>query len=117
DMVQMNVRLSGLKPGQLHGFHVHEKGDCSAPDGSSAGAHLNPAAAPHGMPDADHAHHAGDLPALQSDASGRADATVEVKGNLLGAGAADFVGKALIVHAQPDDYQTQPTGNSGARIA
>lgn len=116
ESIELRAQLSGLQPGQVHGFHVHEKGDCSAPDASSAGAHLNPADAPHGMPHTG-PHHAGDLPALKADASGRAEVTFEVKGTLLGAGAADFMGKALVVHAQPDDYRSQPAGNSGARIA
>jgi Cu-Zn family superoxide dismutase len=115
ERVVVRARVSGLTPHREHGFHVHEKGDCSAPDASSAGEHLNPAGKPHGSPTGD--HHAGDLPALKADAAGVATTNFEVKGTLLGAGAGDFIGKALVVHADPDDYMTQPSGNTGARIA
>jgi Cu-Zn family superoxide dismutase len=113
--VILHARLSGLKPNQEHGFHIHEKGDCSAQDGTSTGGHFNPGGKPHGPQHAD--HHAGDLPALKADANGNADLRVEVHGLGIGQGAADIVGRGLIVHALPDDYKTQPTGNAGARIA
>lgn len=113
--VLVRGRVSGLQPNQEHGFHIHEKGDCSSGDGMSTGGHLNPAGKPHGPQNA--GHHAGDLPALKADASGNAVVRFRVPGTVLGSGAADFAGKALIVHASPDDYATQPTGNSGARIA
>lgn len=115
DRVVVRARVTGLTPNHEHGFHVHEKGDCSAPDASSAGEHLNPQGKPHGPQHAD--HHAGDLPSLKADASGVAATSFEVKGTLLGAGATDLIGKALVVHADPDDYMTQPSGNSGKRIA
>lgn len=109
------ARVSGLKPNQEHGFHVHETGDCSAPDATSAGGHFNPTGQPHGsqaMP-----HHGGDMPSLKADAMGNAEATFTVEGVTL-AGATDgVVGKAVIVHAKADDYKTQPTGDSGGRIA
>ena len=113
--VLMHVRVSGLKPNQEHGFHVHEKGDCSSGDGMSTGGHFNPTGKPHGPPDAD--HHAGDLPALKADGQGRADVRLRLRGITLDQGVVGIVGRGLIVHAQPDDYKTQPTGNSGARIA
>lgn len=115
DRVVVRARVSGLTPNSEHGFHVHEKGDCSAPDASSAGEHLNPQGKSHGAPHGD--HHAGDLPSLKADAAGVAATSFEVKGTLLGAGASDLMGKALVVHADPDDYMTQPSGNSGKRIA
>ena len=62
-------------------------------------------------------HHAGDVPAIRADANGVATVNTRIAGTLLGSGAADIAGKALVVHAMPDDYTTQPTGNSGARIA
>jgi Cu-Zn family superoxide dismutase len=113
--VLVRGRISGLKPGQEHGFHIHEKGDCSSGDGMSTGGHLNPDAKPHGPQQGP--HHAGDLPAVKADASGNADVRASVSGTVLGSGAGDFAGKGLIVHISPDDYVTQPTGNSGARIA
>jgi Cu-Zn family superoxide dismutase len=114
--LQVTARVSGLKPNQEHGFHVHEKGDCSSPDGMSAGGHFNPTGKPHGPITAE--HHAGDLPALKADASGRATFRARIPGSFgAAAGPASFAGKAVIVHAMPDDYTTQPTGNSGARLA
>ena len=111
--VRIRGRVSGLKPNQEHGFHVHEKGDCSSGDGMSAGGHFNPAGKPHGPPSGE--HHAGDLPALKADGSGNATVDARVRG--LAGGPNDYAGKALVVHLGADDYTTQPTGNSGARIA
>lgn len=113
--LQVTGRVSGLRPNQEHGFHVHEKGDCSSGDGMSAGGHFNPGGKPHGAPTAE--RHAGDLPSLKADADGRAVFRLRIAGNVLAAGPADFAGKAVIVHTMPDDYTTQPTGNSGARLA
>jgi Cu-Zn family superoxide dismutase len=113
--VFMHARITGLKPDAEHGFHIHEKGDCSSGDGMSTGGHFNPTAQPHGPQDAE--HHAGDLPALKADANGAVDLKVELRGLSIGQGVTDIVGRGLIVHAMPDDYKTQPTGNSGARIA
>jgi Cu-Zn family superoxide dismutase len=113
--LQVMARVSGLKPNQEHGFHVHEKGDCASGDGMSAGGHFNPTGKPHGPITAE--HHAGDLPALKADASGRATFRVRIPGSIAAASPGSFTGKAVIVHAMPDDYTTQPTGNSGARLA
>jgi Cu-Zn family superoxide dismutase len=115
DKVTVSAKLTGLTPGG-HGFHIHEKGDCSAPDGTSAGGHFNPTNKPHGSPDAPD-HHAGDMPMLQADASGNATLTADLAGLTIGSGATDIVGKSVIVHKDADDYKTQPTGNSGARVA
>jgi Cu-Zn family superoxide dismutase len=115
DKVFVDAKVSGLAPG-AHGFHVHEKGDCSAPDGASAGGHFNPTNKPHGNP-ASPEHHAGDMPALVADASGNASFQGELAPMSVGAGVTDIVGKAVIVHKDADDYATQPTGNSGARVA
>jgi len=114
DKVTVAAHISGLAPGG-HGFHVHEKGDCSAPDGSSAGGHFNPTGKPHGAPDAGE-HHAGDMPMLQADGSGNANLTAELTGVTIGGGATDILGKSVVVHKDVDDYKTQPAGNSGARI-
>ena len=115
DLVQVTVQVTGLKPGQEHGFHLHEKGDCSSGDGMSTGGHFNPSGKPHGPQSSE--HHAGDMPALKADANGNANMTFQLSGVSIGSGTADLVGRGLIVHAMPDDYTTQPTGNSGARIA
>ena len=108
--------VRGLRPNAEHGFHVHEKGDCSSGDGMSAGGHFNPTGAPHGQHGAG-PHHAGDLPNLRADASGVARFSYESSMITVGSGATDVIGKGLIVHRDPDDYRTQPTGNSGARLA
>jgi superoxide dismutase, Cu-Zn family len=116
DKVRMHAVVTGLKPAVEHGFHVHEVGDCGSGDGMSAKGHFNP----YGKP---HAHfstperHAGDLPALKADANGRAELSVDLDVITVAAGPASVVGRGLIVHAQPDDYRTQPTGNAGARLA
>ena len=115
DKVAIEAKVSGLTPGG-HGFHIHEKGDCSSADGMSAGGHFNPTGKPHGNPgSAD--HHVGDMAMLVADASGNASLSMEVAPMSIASGATDIVGKAVIVHKDPDDYITQPTGNSGARVA
>jgi Cu-Zn family superoxide dismutase len=117
DGVHVTGEIGGLAPGSSHGFHVHEKGDCSAADGSSAGGHFNPTGSAHGKAGTP-VHHAGDIDNIVADASGIAHVDTHVAGVTLGGGAAsDVVGRAVVVHAAPDDYQTQPSGNSGARIA
>jgi len=115
DKVYVVAQVSGLSPGG-HGFHIHEKGDCSADDGMSAGGHFNPTGRPHGNP-SDPDHHAGDMPMLVADGSGNASLTAEVSAITVGGGAGDVIGRSVIVHKDPDDYKTQPTGNSGARVA
>jgi len=115
DSVRVNANVSGLKPGGQHGFHVHEKGDCSSGDGMSTGGHFNPDGKPHGPQGA--AHHDGDMPALVADGYGNASVSFTLKGLSLVSGAHDLVGKGLIVHRDADDYTTQPTGNAGPRIA
>jgi superoxide dismutase, Cu-Zn family len=115
--VRVEGSISGLKADAEHGFHVHEKGDCSAPDASSAGEHFNPTSQPHGDP-ASAAHHAGDMQNIGADAEGRAAVSTTVDGVTLGDGGTnDVVGKAIVVHAKPDDYKTQPSGDSGDRVA
>ena len=116
DKVRVTGEVRGLKPNAEHGFHVHEKGDCSSGDGMSTGGHFNPDGKPHGAHGAG-AHHVGDLPSLKADASGTARFSFESSTIAVGAGAANVVGRGLIVHRDPDDYKTQPTGNSGPRVA
>ena len=114
--VRMVANVNGLAPGREHGFHIHEAGDCSSGDGMSAKGHFNPYGKPHGSP-ASAERHAGDMPALRADAGGNAriDTTLDVMS--VKPGPASVVGRGLIVHASPDDYKTQPTGNAGARLA
>ena len=114
--VMVSGRVTGLKPNAEHGFHVHEKGDCSSGDGMSTGGHFNPGGKPHGAHGKGE-HHAGDLPSLKADANGVASFSFESTTIAVGRGAADVIGRGLIVHRDPDDYTTQPTGNSGPRLA
>jgi len=113
--VRVSGNITGLKPNAEHGFHVHEKGDCSSGDGMSAGGHFNPLGKGHGHQGAE--HHAGDMPNLRADAYGNASFSFEVTGITVGSGATDIVGRGLIVHRDPDDYKSQPAGNAGPRLA
>lgn len=116
DIVRVVGEVRGLKPGSEVGFHVHEKGDCSSPDGTSAGGHFNPTGQPHGRYDAP-AHHAGDLPSLRADEYGVAQVRFETTALRVGGGANDVVGRAVVVHRDADDFRSQPAGNSGPRVA
>ncbi len=115
--VQATGSVTGLEGGGEHGFHVHEKGDCSAPDGTSAGGHFNPASTDHGRV-GQGVHHAGDSDNITVGADGVAQVRTWLDGVTIGDGAAtDIVGKGVIVHAKADDYTTQPTGDAGDRLA
>lgn len=116
DKVLVSVKVSGLKPNSQHGFHVHEKGDCSSADALSAGGHFNPDGNPHS-----HAgqakRHAGDLVNLVADGKGEAIVSFEVDTIRVDDGKYGILNRAVIVHANPDDYVSQPVGNAGGRIA
>ena len=115
--VRVTGQVTGLTPGAEHGFHVHETGDCSAPDATSAGGHFNPGDSAHGRAGQGE-HHVGDSDNLVANDEGVAEVDRELHGATIGDGAAsDIVGKGVIVHADADDYVTQPTGNAGDRLA
>lgn len=114
DQVQVKGDVYGLKPG-LHGIHIHEYGDCSAPDGKSAGEHFNPIGHAHGRPG--DASHPGDLGNLEADANGTARLSFDVPQITVDTEPLGIVGRSLVVHEMADDLSTQPSGNSGARIA
>jgi Cu-Zn family superoxide dismutase len=116
DKVRVAGDVRGLKPDQEHGFHIHEVGDCSSGDGMSAKGHFNPLNKPHSNPSTTE-RHAGDMPALKADAYGNAHVDTTVDIITVEPGPTSIVGRGLIVHAGPDDYKTQPTGNAGARLA
>ncbi len=117
DGVHITGRITGLKPDSTHGFHIHEHGNCSAPDAASAGGHFNPQNQPHGQP-SQGPRHAGDLPNQHANDQGVATVDVTTHDISLGTGNAnDALDGAIIVHAQADDYSSQPSGNSGARVA
>ena len=112
--VHVVLTLEGLEPGE-HGAHVHEKGDCSAADGASAGGHFNPQSKDHGLPGAEK-RHLGDLGNITIAKDGKGSLDITAPGANLKAGdAASFVGRAIIVHAKKDDGG-QPTGNAGGRV-
>lgn len=115
DKVLVDARITGLTAG-LHGFHVHEKGDCTAPDATSAGGHFNPRKAPHAGP-GDAQRHAGDLGNLTANADGVAVYHAEVTGISVGTTDDSIIGRAVIVHENADDLRTQPSGNAGPRLA
>jgi Cu-Zn family superoxide dismutase len=105
--------MTGLTPGK-HGFHIHEFGDITSDDGSSAGGHFNPLNMPHSMPTSEK-RHAGDMGNIEANENGNAhldyiDSVMELDGNY------SIVGHAVIVHEKEDDLKTQPTGNAGPRI-
>ena len=113
DSVQVVADITGLTPGK-HAFHVHEFGDCSAPDAASAGTHFNPTQKPHGAPDAPE-HHVGDMGNLAADSTGKAH--LELKSNTLKlSGETSILGRSVIVHEKVDDW-SQPVGNAGGRVA
>lgn len=114
--VRVRGDIGGLQPGSLHGFHIHETGDCSKVDASSAGGHFNPDGKPHGRAERG-AHHAGDIDNIVADDRGVAHVDALVRGVSLGGGSHDIRGRAFIVHAAADDYSSQPAGNAGARVA
>lgn len=113
--VKIVGHIEGLAPGQKHAIHVHEFGDCSTADASSAGSHYNPEKHEHGLPDKDK-RHAGDLGNLQADASGKAHLELTVDNITIAGNKNPVLGRAVIVHAKPDDGG-QPVGNAGGRIA
>lgn len=112
--IRLQVMAHGLTPG-IHGFHVHEIGDCSAPDFESAGEHFAPAGHPHGAPAG--SSHAGDLGNIEADASGTVETVMMARQVELDGGARSIAGRAIVIHAQPDDLTSQPSGNAGARVA
>ena len=116
DVVKVSGTISGLKPGAEHGFHIHEKGDCSSGDGMSAGGHFNPGGKPHGHHGKGE-HHTGDLPSVKADANGTVSFNFESRSIRVGSTANDIVCIFLNEPPTPEIYTTQPTGNAGPRLA
>jgi Cu-Zn family superoxide dismutase len=114
DEIKVVADVTGLSPGK-HGFHIHEFGDCSSPDGKAAGGHFNPANALHAGHDAAQ-RHVGDLGNIEADNSGKAH--LELTDKLMTmSGENSIIGRGLIVHEKADDLKTDPTGNAGGRVA
>ncbi len=114
-IVSVSGTVTGLKPNSAHAFHVHENGDCSAPDFSTAGSHFNPTKSPHGAHGSG-LHHLGDMPPLMADATGTANVSFNSQ-TLTLRGPNSIIGKSVIVHRDPDDVNAQPVGNAGPRLA
>lgn len=115
---RLGVSVAGLAPGR-HGIHIHEVGKCTPPDFSSAGGHLNPGGRKHGLENPE-GPHAGDLPNLLVESDGSADTVFSVPAALLAPGPGGVLrpqGAAVVIHAGRDDQRTDPSGNSGARLA
>jgi Cu-Zn family superoxide dismutase len=111
--IHIVANLTGLTQGK-HGFHIHEFGDISSDDGSSAGGHFNPTGMPHSMPTSEK-RHAGDMGNIEADGNGSAhldyiDSVMKLNGKY------SIIGHAVIIHAKEDDFKTQPTGNAGPRV-
>ncbi len=115
DSVKVVADIEGLLPGKKHAFHIHQFGDCSAPDGMSAGGHYNPEGHQHGLPENEN-RHAGDLGNIQANDQGKAHYEITVNNLSITGTKNPILGRAVIVHAKVDDG-SQPVGNAGGRIA
>lgn len=115
DGIRVSAEVTGVSAGK-HGFHIHEKGDCSAPDASSAGGHFNPGGAAHGDPKTKE-RHAGDLGNIEINKEGKGTLKLKVSDPKAFSAWSEIGGKAVILHEKADDLKTQPTGDAGGRIA
>jgi Cu-Zn family superoxide dismutase len=111
--IRIEAKLSGLGEG-MHGFHIHQYGDCTASDGTSAGGHFNPEDTAHAGPE-ESTRHVGDLGNIEAGADGNAtynrlDDVISFYGDH------NIVGRAVVVHAKKDDLTSQPTGDAGGRL-
>lgn len=109
-----SIKINGLKPNSSHGIHIHEVGKCDGPDFESAGDHFNPGGHNHGGPQSKQKH-LGDLGNINTDKKGNARKEVRLKGPH--ATLETLMDRSVVLHAKPDDYRSQPSGNSGDRIA
>ncbi len=117
-VVSMKAKFSGLTPG-VHAIHIHEKSDCSSPDGKSTGGHWNPTHQKHGKWGDAEGYHKGDIGNLEADANGVGTISLQTDQWCIDCGdeTKDIVGKAIIVHDGTDDFTTQPTGDAGGRVS
>jgi len=114
-VVTVYVEVTGATPG-THGFHVHQNGDCSAPDATTAGDHFDVGGNPHGAPSAS-SHHSGDFGNVTANARGEIRTQFTTRSITVAPGDASVVGRAVILHGKPDDLTSQPSGNAGPRVA
>jgi superoxide dismutase, Cu-Zn family len=115
DSVRIVADIEGLAANEKHAIHIHQFGDCSSPDGMSAGGHYNPENHPHALPEKE-SRHAGDLGNLQADGNGKVHYEITIKNVTIAGTKNPIIGRGVIVHAKADDG-SQPVGNAGARIA
>jgi superoxide dismutase, Cu-Zn family len=116
EVTLVQVNLTGFKPNSMHGMHIHESGDCTSRDGSSAGGHFNPTSSDHGGPNSP-PRHSGDLGNITADSKGQIYSSFKIDDVAFGTGQDSIIGRGLVVHADTDDLKSQPAGNSGARLA
>lgn len=116
-MVTLEGKVTGLEPGS-HGIHIHEKADCTSPDGKSAGGHWNPTGQPHGSWGDAAGFHKGDIGNIEIGENGEGAITLTTDEWCIGCSdeTKNIIGKGIIVHLDPDDFTSQPSGNAGARI-
>lgn len=112
----VNVNMMGFKPNSKHGIHIHDSGDCTARDASSAGGHYNPTSSNHGGLDGS-PRHTGDLGNVVADSKGEIYSSFKVGDVAFGTGQDSIIGRGLVVHADQDDLKSQPAGNAGAPVA
>lgn len=119
EQILVSGTVTGLKPQSSHGFHVHEKGDCSAPDGTSTGGHFHLHGQLHGAPGIDHNEHAGAMGNIRTDKDGVAHVDLKFPASKISLADVpqNIIGRGLIVHHGADDLSSQPAGNSGPRAA
>ena len=115
DSVKVTADIEGLSPNGTHAIHIHQYGDCTLPNGKSAGGHYNPEKNPHSLPGVDQ-RHAGDLGNLVANSQGKAHYEMTVSNICVVGHHNPILGRGVIVHAKEDDGG-QPTGNAGARLA
>lgn len=115
--ILLKTHIQGLEPNSVHAIHIHEKGDCSSPDASSAGGHFDPEHDSHGAPDAKE-HHAGDLGNITADIDGNADIVITGRNLSLDSSSKySIINRAIVLHEKKDDFISQPSGAAGRRIA
>jgi Cu-Zn family superoxide dismutase len=117
-IVSMTAKLTGLTEGE-HAIHIHEKADCSSPDGKSSGGHWNPTGQPHGKWNSGTGYHKGDIGNFKVAADGEGIVTLATDEWCIGCGdeTKDITGKAVVVHQGTDDFTSQPSGAAGARVS
>jgi len=115
--VRIEVEVENLSPGE-HAVHLHENGDCSAADASSAGGHWNPTMKPHGKRGDGTAFHKGDIDNMKVGDDGKGKLTMTIEGwSIGGPDSTNIIGKSVIIHEKADDFTSQPSGNAGGRIS